>query len=48
MGETNCRSVAHVGCDISPFLRVEKYRNPWATEGESICTMDFINLIKCI
>jgi hypothetical protein len=21
---------------------------PWATEGESICTMDFINLIKCI
>ena len=42
MGETNSPSVAHVGYDISPLLRVifnsgvEKYRNPLATEGESI------------
>ena len=42
MGETNSPSVAHVGYDISPFSRVkfnswvEKYRNPRATEGESI------------
>ena len=39
MGETNSPSVAHVGYDISPLSRVEKYRNPRATEGESI----FIN-----
>ena len=36
MGETNSPSVAHVGYNISPLSRVEKYRNPWATEGESI------------
>ena len=45
MGETNFPSVAHVGYDISPLSRVkfkillswvEKYRNPRATEGESI------------
>ena len=36
MGETNSHSVAHVGYDISPLSRVEKYRNPRATEGESI------------
>jgi hypothetical protein len=48
MGETNSPSVAHVGYDISPLSRVkfkilttrltevEKYRNPRATEGESI------------
>ena len=46
MGETNSPLVAHVGYDISPLStvefkielsRVEKYRNPRATEGESIC-----------
>jgi hypothetical protein len=45
MGETNYPSVAHVGYDISPLsrvkfksllFRVEKYRNPRATEGETI------------
>jgi hypothetical protein len=45
MEETNSPSVAHVGYDISPLSRVkfkillswvEKYRNPRATEGESI------------
>ena len=47
MGETNSPSVVHVGYDISPLSRVklkiliylshvEKYRNPRATEGESI------------
>jgi hypothetical protein len=34
MGEANSSSVVHVGYDIK---RVEKYRNPRATEGESIC-----------
>jgi hypothetical protein len=47
MGETNSPSVAHVSYDISPLSRVklkfllswvEKYRNPRATEGESIFT----------
>jgi hypothetical protein len=50
MEETNSPSVAHVGYDISPLSRViskilttsrqgvEKYRNPRATEGESIYT----------
>ena len=47
MGEANSPSVAHVGYDIYPLSRVElkfqplawveKYRNPLATEGESIC-----------
>jgi len=44
MGDTNSPSVAHVVYDISPLSRVkfsfswvEKYRNPRATEGESIC-----------
>ena len=36
MGETNSPLVAHVGYDISSLKRVEKYRNPRATEGESI------------
>ena len=36
MGETNSPSVAHVGYDITPLSRVEKYHNPRATEGESI------------
>jgi hypothetical protein len=36
MGEANYPSVAHVGYDISPLSWVEKYRNPRATEGESI------------
>jgi hypothetical protein len=45
MGETNSPSVVHVGYDISPLARVkfkillfwvEKYRNPRATEGETI------------
>jgi hypothetical protein len=48
MEETNSPSVAHVGYDISPLSRVkskilttsrqgvEKYRNPRATEGESM------------
>jgi len=36
MGETKSPSVAHVGCYISSLSRVEKYRNPRATEGESI------------
>ena len=51
MGETNSSSVAHVSCDISPLKRVklrivttsrQEYRNPRATEGESI----YINLTK--
>jgi hypothetical protein len=48
MGETNSPLVAHVGYDISLLSTVEfkiliklswveKYRNPRATEGESIC-----------
>ena len=36
MGETNSPSFAHVGYDISPLSRVEKYHNPRETEGESI------------
>ena len=36
MGETNSPSVAHVAYDISPLSRMENYRNPRATEGESI------------
>ena len=47
MGETHSPSFAHVGYDISPLSivklkilielsRVEKYRNPRATEGASI------------
>jgi hypothetical protein len=39
MGETNSPSVAHVGYDISPLSRVEKYRKPLATEGESVCIL---------
>jgi hypothetical protein len=39
MGETNSPSVAHTGYDISPLSQVEKYRNPLATEGESICIL---------
>jgi hypothetical protein len=35
MGETNSPSVVYVGYDISQLSRV-KYRNPRATEGESI------------
>ena len=35
MGETNSPSVSQVGYDISPLLSGE-YRNPQATEGESI------------
>ena len=54
MGEANSPSVAHVGYDISPLSRVKlkilttrltKYRNPRATEGESIyniCPVPFI------
>ena len=38
-GRNKFSLVAHVGYDISPLSRVEKYRNPRATEGESI----FIN-----
>ena len=49
MGETNSSSVAHVDYDISPLSRV-KYRNPRATEGESIfiyysCLLDMIHLM---
>ena len=46
MGETNSPSVAHVGYDISPLSRVEKYRNPRATEGESIYLKKSIKAFK--
>jgi hypothetical protein len=51
MGETNSLLVAYVGYDISPLSRVkfkillswvEKYRNPRATEEESIYKYVFI------